>query len=138
MVGLSGMLTDKSIDLGTSIYKVGSENMVALSKGEKLKGRLVFLVDNQTVSAAEIFSAALQENNRALIVGDKTAGEALPSVSVELPTGAVLLYPIANYKTRNGNFLEGRGVEPNFVVALDRQSLLTGKDAQLGNGFENN
>ena len=131
LVGLGGMLTEKSIDLGTSIYKIGSENMVALSKAKNYKGKIVFLVDNQTVSAAEIFAAALQENNRALIVGEKTAGEALPSVSVELSTGAVLLYPIANFKTRNGNFLEGKGVEPNFVVALDRKSLLAGEDKQL-------
>lgn len=131
MVGLGGMLTEKSIDLGTSIYKVGSENMIALSKAKNYKGRLIFLVDNQTVSAAEIFTAALQENHRALVVGDKTAGEALPSVSLVLPTGAVLLYPIANYKTRDGNYLEGKGVEPNFAVSLDRKSLLEGKDNQL-------
>lgn len=131
LAGLGGMLTEKSLDLGTSIYKVGSENMIAASKAKNFKGRLVFLVDNQTVSAAEIFSAALQENNRALVIGEKTAGEALPSVLLKLPTGAVLLYPIANFKTRNGNFLEGKGVEPNLVVALDRKSLLTGKDAQL-------
>ena len=131
MVGLSGMLTDNYIDLGTSIYKVGSSNMTGTSKAKNYKGRLVFLVDNQTVSAAEVFAAALQENNRALIVGETTAGEALPSVTVELPTGAVLLYPIANYKTRNGNYLEGKGVQPNFVVALDRKSLLSGKDNQF-------
>jgi carboxyl-terminal processing protease len=131
LIGLSGMLTETSIDLGTSIYKIGSENMTALSKAKNYKGRLVFLVDNQTASAAEIFAAGLQENNRALVVGEKTAGEALPSVSVSLPTGAVLLYPIANYKTRGGNFLEGKGVEPNYIVALDRKSLLEGKDAQL-------
>jgi carboxyl-terminal processing protease len=131
LIGLGGMLTEKSIDLGTSIYKVGSENMVAPSKAKNYKGKLVFLVDNQTASAAEMFAAGLQESSRALIVGERTAGEALPSVSVELPTGAVLLYPIANFKTRNGNYLEGKGVEPNFVVALDRKSLLSGKDAPL-------
>jgi len=131
MVGLGGMLTEKSIDLGTSVYKVGSENMIAASKAKNFKGRIVFLVDNQTVSAAEIFAAALQENNRALVIGEKTAGEALPSVSLALQTGAVLLYPIANFKTRNGNFLEGKGVEPNFAAVLDRKSLLEGKDNQL-------
>jgi C-terminal peptidase prc len=131
LLGLGGMLTEKSIDLGTSIYKVGSENMVAASKAKNYKGRLVFLVDNQTASAAEVFAAALQENNRALVVGEKTAGEALPSVSVQLPTGAVLLYPIANFKTHNGNYLEGKGVEPNFVVAQDRKMLSSGKDAPL-------
>lgn len=131
LVGLGGMLTDKSIDLGTAVYKVGSENMIASAKAKNYKGKLVFLVDNQTVSAAEVFAAAVQENNRALVVGEKTAGEALPAVSVRLPTGAVLVYPIANFKTRNGNLLEGKGVEPNFVVALDRKSLLEGKDNQL-------
>lgn len=131
MVALGGMLTGDSINLGTSIYKIGSENFIAASKAKNFKGKLVFLVDNHTVSAAEIFTAALQENKRAVVVGERTAGEALPSVSVALPTGAVLLYPIANYKTRNGNFLEGKGVEPNVVAALDRKSLLEGKDNQL-------
>jgi hypothetical protein len=125
------MLTEKSIDLGTSVYKTGSENMVAAAKAKNYKGRLVFLVDSRTVSAAEVFAAAVQENNRALVVGEKTAGEALPAVSVRLPTGAVLIYPIANFKTRNGNLLEGKGVEPNFVARLDRKSLLEGKDNQL-------
>jgi hypothetical protein len=131
MIGLGGMLTEKSIDLGTSIYRFNSENMVAASKAKNFKGRIVVLVDNQTASAAEIFAAALQENNRALIVGEKTAGEALPSVSVELPTGALMFYPIANFKTRNGNYLEGKGIEPDFVVPTDRKSLLSEKDAPL-------
>lgn len=131
MVGLSGMLTESSVDLGTSVYKIGSNNLVGVSKAKNYKGRLVFLVDNQTVSAAEIFTAALRENERALIVGERTAGEALPSVSVELPTGAVLMYPIANYRTRNGNYIEGKGVQPDFEVALDRKTLLAGKDVQL-------
>lgn len=131
MIGLGGMLTETSVDLGTSIYRVGSENMAAASKAKNYKGKIVVLVDNQTASAAEVFAAALQENNRALIVGERTAGEALPAVPVELPTGAVMLYPIANFKTRNGNFLEGKGVEPNYTVVTDRKSLLTGIDAPL-------
>ncbi len=131
LIGLGGMLTDKTIDLGTSIYKVGRENMIAASKAKNYSGKIVLLVDNETVSAAEIFAAALQENRRAFVVGDKTAGEALPSVSVALPTGAVLLYPIANFKTRDGNLIEGKGVEPNFAVSLDRKSLLEGRDNQL-------
>ena len=131
MVALGGMLTDREIDLGTSVYKVGSENLKASSKAKNFKGKLVFLVDNQTVSSAEVFTAAVQENNRALVVGERTAGEALPAFSVKLQTGATLFYPIANFKTFKGNFLEGKGVEPNYVVALERNSLLAGKDNQL-------
>lgn len=131
LVGLSGMLTEKQIDLGTSIYNVGSERLLAGTKAKNYKGKLVFLVDSQTVSAAEVFAAAVQENDRAIVIGERTAGEVLPAVSVELATGAYLIYPIANYKTVRGNFLEGAGVAPDITVALDRKTLLSGKDNQL-------
>ena len=131
MVALAGMLTETSIDLGTSIYKTGSENLSASTKAKNFKGKVVFLVDNQTVSAAEVFAASLQDAGRAIVIGDLTAGEALPSVALDLPTGAVLLYPIANYKSPSGRFLEGSGVRPDVAVSLTRKSLLSGRDDQL-------
>jgi len=131
LIGVSGMLTDKSIDLGTQIYKVGSEKITASPKAKNFKGKLVFLTDNVSVSSAEILAAAMQENNRALIVGEKSAGEALPALSIILPTGAVFVYPFANFKTPKGNLLEGTGVVPNVTVALDKKSLLEGRDSQL-------
>lgn len=131
LVGVSSMLTDKSFDIGTQVYKVGSDRMIVAPKAKNFKGKLVFLTDNLSVSSAEILAASMQENKRAIIVGEKTAGEALPAVSLVLPTGAVLIYPIANFKTPNGKFLEGSGVVPNVTVSLDRKSLLEGKDNQL-------
>ncbi len=131
MVGLGGMLADQPIDLGTSYYKIGSENMSAMRKAKNYQGRIVVLVDNVTASAAEIFAAALKENNRALVVGEKTSGQALPSVSVDLATGAYLTYPIANYKTHQGNLIEGNGLTPDYTVALDKKTLLENNDAQF-------
>ena len=131
LIALGGMLTDDSIDLGTSIYKVGRENLQAHSKAKNYAGKIVFLVDGQTISAAEIFAAALKENNRAVVVGEKTAGEALPAISLALPTKAVFYYPIANYLTHNGTSIEGKGLEPDITISLDRASLLAGTDAQL-------
>ncbi len=131
MVGLGGMLADQPIDFGTSYYKIGSENISAIKKAKNYQGKIVVLVDNLTASAAEIFAAALKENNRALVVGEKTAGEALPSVSVALPTGAFLTYPIANFKTHQGNLIEGNGLTPDFTVPLDKKTLLEARDGQL-------
>ncbi|HKX84242.1 MAG TPA: S41 family peptidase [Pyrinomonadaceae bacterium] len=131
LVGLGGMLTDTEIDLGTSVYKQGSERLAAISKAKNFKGKLVFLVDNQTVSAAEVFAAAMQDAKRALVVGERTAGETLPSMGIDLPTGAVMQYPIANYRSSGGKFLEGVGVSPDFSIALSRKGLLEGKDEQL-------
>ncbi len=131
LYALSGMLTDDKIDIGTMIYKVGREPMIARSMKNNFTGKLVFLVDRYTISAAEIFAGAVQDNKRALIIGEKTAGEALPAISVALPTGGVMLYPIANFKTTTGRLLEGVGVVPDVKVEIDRKTLLDGTDPQL-------
>ena len=60
-----------------------------------------------------------------------TGGEALPSLSKVLPNGAVFQYPISNFKTTKGKFIEGAGVKPDIEIALDRNRLLAGTDNQL-------
>ena len=131
LVGVGGMLTDKNLDLGTQFYNRGSDSFTATPKAKSFKGKLVFLTDGQSVSSAEILAAVMQEGKRAVIVGERTAGAALSAISIVLPTGAVLFYPYANFKTPKGNLVEGIGVIPNFPVALDRKSLLEGRDVQL-------
>jgi hypothetical protein len=78
-----------------------------------------------------VLASALQEEGRALVIGEKTAGEALPAISTELPTGAVFVYPIANLKTGKGKMIEGEGITPDLAVNLDRKSLLEGRDLQM-------
>jgi len=136
MPTFAGMLSGEKIDLGTSIFRNNSERLTGWPKVKNFKGKIVFLIDSHSTSAAEIFAAAMQESGRAFLVGERTPGEALPSVAVELPTGAVLQYPIANYKTSTGKFLEGTGVSPDFTVPLTRASLLEGKDQQLEKAVE--
>ncbi len=131
VMGLAGMLSDRNLDLGTSIYRSGPEPLTAQSKAKHYKGRIVVLVDGMTFSAAEMLSSSLQESRRAIVVGDRTAGETLPAVTVDLPTGARLLYPVANYKSVLGRLLEGNGVTPDHIVPLDRRSLLAGRDVQV-------
>ncbi|MEO6334326.1 MAG: S41 family peptidase, partial [Pyrinomonadaceae bacterium] len=124
IIGLAGMLSDKDVDLGTAIYRWGPEHLEAQSKAKNFKGRVAVLVDETTASAAEMLAAALQDSRRVIVVGNKSAGETLPAVTVDLPTGAKLLYPIANYKSASGKFLESNGISPDHVAALDRKSLL--------------
>ncbi len=135
-VALAGMLSDRTTDLGTSIFRYGAEAMIAEPKIKQFKGRIVVLTDELSISAAEMFAASIQASGRAKIIGVKTAGQSLPSVTVDLPTGARLLYPIANYRTSKGQYLEGKGVLPDRVVVLDRASLLQGVDPQLAAAIE--
>lgn len=131
LFGITSLLTDKGFVVGTEINKFGKEPRFVQPQLKNFKGKLVVLTDAQSFSAAEVFAAGLKENNRATIIGETTAGSALPALTVQLPTGAVFLYPVANFETPKGNLLEGIGVEPNVKIALDRKSLLEGKDAQL-------
>ena len=128
---LGGMLSEDSVDFGAAIYYSREEKMIAEAKLKNFKGKLVFLVDGTTASAAEMFAVSFQESGRALVVGEKTAGASLPSMVTDLPTGAVMQYPIANYRSAKGAFLEGVGVIPNYQVALDRKSLSSGQDLQM-------
>jgi carboxyl-terminal processing protease len=131
LFGISGLLTDKSLPIGTQITRRGKNLLAITPMPKNYKGKLIVLIDGHSVSAAEIFAAGMQENNRAVVIGDRSAGEALPSLTKVLPTGAVFLFPIANFQSPKGNFLEGKGVEPSVQISLNRKALIEGKDTQL-------
>ncbi|MEQ1642872.1 MAG: S41 family peptidase [Pyrinomonadaceae bacterium] len=131
MIGLSGMLTDKPITLGTFVSRAGSQKFTVASKAKNFKGRIVVLVDGQTMSASEMFAAGLQSNRRAVVVGEKTGGQSLPAIWTKLPTNAVMMYPVSDFHTLAGKSLEGVGLIPDHTVARNRGSLLQGVDNQL-------
>lgn len=131
MIALSGMLTDKPLTIGTFRTRGGSEPFTVPAKNKHFSGRIVLLVDGESMSAAEMFASGIQGTGRAIVVGERTGGKSLPAVWIKLPTGAVLMYPIADFITRKGSSLEGVGLEPDRTVTLDRNSLLHDDDIQL-------
>ncbi len=131
LIGITGLLIDKPIRIGTEISRDGIEPRFVSPHKKNYKGKILILVDSLSYSAAEIFAAALQENNKAKVIGEVSAGEALPSLTKVLPTGAVFMFPVANFKTPKGNVIEGVGVKPDLNVSLNRNLLLSGKDNQL-------
>ncbi len=63
---------------------------------------LILLVDRNTASAAEVFAAALQENGRALVVGETTYGKGLVQTIARLQDGSALVVTVARYETPLG------------------------------------
>lgn len=67
---------------------------------------LVVLVDEETASASEIVAGALQDNDRALIVGEKTFGKGLVQSVIELPGKNGLALTTARYLTPSGRSIQ--------------------------------
>jgi len=87
-----------------------------------LKRPLLVLVDKQTASAAEVLSAALQENDRAKIIGastEYTFGKGIIQTVQRLQTGAGVAVTVARYETPLGNSINKKGVHVNEQVACE-------------------
>lgn len=131
LFGIMGLLIQNEMPLGTEINAEREEKRIIRPHLKNFKGKIAILVDGSSMSAAEIISAGLQDNERAVIVGETSGGEALPSIITELPNGAIFQYPVANFKSPKGTVLEGKGVTPDIAVMLDRKLLLEGRDNQI-------
>jgi carboxyl-terminal processing protease len=89
---------------------------------------LVVLVDGGSASASEILSGALQDNHRAVLVGEKTFGKGLVQSVRGLGDGSGLAVTVAKYLTPSGRDINHAGIEPDVKVPLteDQQKAIFG------------
>src|SRR5262249_5631322 len=93
---------------------------------------LVVLVNRGTAGAAELAAAAIQDNGRGEVVGDKTFGEGSVQKLIEVPDGSALILSIAKYYTPKGKAIQENGIVPNVLGAnTDEQNVLP--DEAAGN-----
>jgi carboxyl-terminal processing protease len=77
---------------------------------------VVLLMSDQTRGTAEAIAAAFYENNRGVLVGTPTAGNARIATEIDLDNGGMLELLNKSIKTGQGNIIDGRGVFP--IVCL--------------------
>jgi carboxyl-terminal processing protease len=87
------------------------------SKAINTTAPVVVLVNRGTAGPAELVAAALLDNKRADLVGEKTFGEGAQQKTFELPDGAALILSIAKYESPSGKKLQDEGVTPGVLVA---------------------
>jgi carboxyl-terminal processing protease len=87
------------------------------SKSVNVTAPVVVLVNRGTAGPAELVAAALLDNKRAELVGEKTFGEGAQQKTFELPDGAALILSVAKYASPSGKKLQDEGVTPGVVVA---------------------
>ena len=136
-----GGLLYASIDIARMWLKEGSIVSTVDRQGESERQKanhrqltdkpLVILVDGGSASASEILSGALQDNNRAVLVGTKTFGKGLVQSVRPLGDGSGLAVTIAKYFTPSGRDINHAGIAPNIVVELSdaqKQRLVKNRD----------
>lgn len=75
------------------------------------------LVNRGTSGAAEIVAAAILENARGDVVGDKTFGDGSVQKTIDLPDGGALILSVAKYYSPSGKAIQDAAITPNVVVA---------------------
>ena len=78
---------------------------------------LVVLVDRGTAGPAEIVSAAIMENARGDVVGDKTFGSGSIQKVIDMPDGSALVLSVAKYYSPSGKAIQDTAITPNILVA---------------------
>ncbi len=84
---------------------------------------LTILVDRRTASSAEIIAAALRDNRRAQLVGERTFGKGLVQTTVPLGDSAALRLTTGRWQGPGGQLIAG-GIAPDSAVAVPREEAL--------------
>lgn len=109
------------LDHGTITYLQGQryprQNFTADSSKTVTNLPLVVVVNRDTAGAAEIVAAAILQNNRGDVLGDKTFGVGSVQKVIEIPDGSALILSVAKYYSPNGDAIQDKQVTPNILVA---------------------
>lgn len=122
MVGILDHLLPEG-PLFRSVNYEGKEE-VDSSDEKHLDIPMAVLVNRDSYSAAELFAAALQEYEAALVVGEHTTGKGHYQNTYRLPDGSAVVLSVGRYCTPKGVNLDGVGIAPDVESLVDEETYL--------------
>jgi len=129
-------VADMFLDGGTILIQVGrdgdEQEFNARSGGEATKIPMVVLVNRFSASGSEVLSAALKDNGRATIIGEKTFGKGTVNVQHRLSgDGGGLFVTVARWLTPDRVLIDGVGIHPDIEVIPSDEDIDLRRDTQL-------
>lgn len=132
---VSDVFLDDGVIL-TQRWKDGSEQVFEAKAGDIGEDiPLVVLVDRGSASASEIVAGALQDQGRAILIGEKTFGKGAVQTVHKLSDGSQLMVTSAMWFTPNDRLIHGEGLNPDIEVPYPEE-LEEGEDPQLERAIE--
>lgn len=117
-VSIADMLLDKDDTILITKDKKGNEEITKSEHNPTITMPVVVLTNGYSASASEILVGALQDNERATIVGTKTYGKGVIQEVDRLNDGSGLKITIEEYYTPNKNEINKVGIEPDEEIDL--------------------
>jgi len=115
-------MLDRLLPDGMIVYtedKNGKGDEYKSSDREQVNIPMAVLINGYSASASEIFAAALQDYEMAVIVGTRSFGKGIVQSLLTLGDGSAIKLTTSRYFTPKGRSIHGEGVIPDVVVELD-------------------
>ncbi|MGH8502983.1 MAG: S41 family peptidase [Gammaproteobacteria bacterium] len=127
-------VSDAFLDNGLIVYTEGRSEDSALrysaTSGDVLEGApMVVLINGGSASASEIVAGAMQDHERAIIMGGKSFGKGSVQTILPLGTDAALKLTTARYYTPSGRSIQAEGIEPD--IPLENLTLARAEEGDM-------
>ena len=99
--------------VSTKSRSEGNQQFQALPGNEFTQLKMGILINNRSASAAEVFTAAMKDHQRAWVMGEKSYGKGVVQKLFPLPNGAALQMTVSHYFTPKDTKIDGLGITPN-------------------------
>lgn len=116
--------------IGYSTDKSGETTVLKESDSSQINLPMAVLINSRTASASELFSGALSDYNKAVLVGSTTYGKGVMQGTYSLSDGSSVTFTIGTFKSAKSSNWDGVGIKPNYEVIMenDTESDLLGLD----------
>ena len=110
-------------DIATATYQDGTTKVLVHSDANELNLPMMVLVNGNTASAAELFTASLKDLGKAEVIGEQTFGKGIMQNTFELPDGGAVTLTVATYQTTKGECYHGVGITPDVIMEEDYEKV---------------